>query len=142
MGTSRAAKAPPTTRWNQVIGTLKAPERDAATVAEVTFSVAMYALPSVTPVAIPIAYGISEGLRFAADVREDGIDAAIKKGGLRLVVRYLAPSISNSLWDIAASRMDARFVASPFGRLAELAFKKTMNQVLSRGAKAFEEESG
>jgi len=141
MGTSRAAKAPRTTKWNQVIGSLKTPERNAATIVDITFSVAIHTMPVVNPVAVPIVYGISEGLRFAADVRERGIDVAVKREALRLSDRYVVPSISNSLWDVAASRMDRKLTNSPFGRLAEQAFKKTMNQVLSKGAKALVEEA-
>jgi|SRR5208282_3443842 len=141
MGTSRAAKAPPTRRWNQVIGSLKAPERDAATIIDLTFSIAMHTLPPVNPIAIPIVYGISEGLRFAADVEESGIDVAVKKEALRLSGKYIIPSISDSLWNLAANRIDLNYTNSAFGRLAEQAFKKTMNQVLSKGAAALESES-
>ena len=141
MGTSRAAKAPRTTKWNQVIGSLKAPERNAATVADITFSVAIHALPAVDPVVVPIVHGISEGLRFAADVKEHGIDVAVEREALKLSDRYVVPSISNSLWNVAASRMDPKFTNSPFGRLAEQAFKTTMNQVLSKGTKALVEDS-
>jgi hypothetical protein len=141
MGTSRATQAPRTTKRNQVISSLKAPERNAAAVVDITFSVAIHTLPTVNPVAVPIVYGISEGLRFADDVKKRGIDVAVKKEALRLSDQYVVPSISNSLWDVAASRMDPKFTNSSFGRLAEQAFKKTMNQVLSKGAKARVEES-
>ena len=65
MGTSHAAKAPPTRKWSNVIASLRAPERNAATTVNTTFSVAMGTLNLVYPVSAPIFYAASEGLRFA-----------------------------------------------------------------------------
>lgn len=140
MGTSRAAKAPATRKWNNVIGTLKAPVRNAETVTNVAFSVAMSTLPTISPVSTPIFFGISEGLRFALDVRERGLEEAAKREAIRISERYVIPSISAGLWDIVSTKMDPEFSNSPFGRLAELAFKKTMNQVMSKGAQALTKE--
>ena len=140
MGTSRAAKAPATRKWNNVIGTLKAPVRNAETVTNVAFSVAMSTLPTISPVSTPIFFGISEGLRFALDVRERGLEEAAKREAIRISERYVIPSISAGLWDIISTKMDPEFSNSPFGRLAELAFKKTMNQVMSKGARALTKE--
>lgn len=140
MGTSRAAKAPATRKWNNVIGTLKAPVRNAETVTNVAFSVAMSTLPTISPVSTPIFFGISEGLRFALDVRERGLEEAAKREAIRISERYVIPSISAGLWDIVSTKMDPEFSNSPFGRLAELAFKKTMNQVMSKGARALIKE--
>jgi hypothetical protein len=141
MGTSRAAKAPPTKKWNNVIASLKAPERNANTVLNVAFEVAINTLPTTSPVSVPIAFGVSEGLRFAVDVRESGLDRAVRRGAIRVSERYVVPSISGGLWDIALSKMDPKFSNSPFGRLAEIAFKKTMNQIMSKGAEALARKS-
>ncbi len=140
MGTSRAAQAPRTRKWNNVIGTLAAPERSANTVLNVAFSVAITTLPTISPVSAPIVFGVSEGLRFAIDVKERGIERAIARDAIRVSERYVVPSISNGLWEIASSKMDPKFSNSPFGRLAEVAFKKTMNQVMSKGADALAKE--
>ena len=140
MGTSRAARAPATRKWNNVIGTLKAPVRNAETIMNVTFSVAMSTMPTIGPLSIPIFFGISEGLRFAIDVRERGLEAAAKREAIHISERYVIPSISAGLWDVVFSKMDPEFSNSPFGRLAELAFKKTMNQVMSKGARALIKE--
>lgn len=142
MGTSRAAKAPATKKWNNVIGTLTAPERNANTVLNVAFSVAVGTLPTISPISAPIVFGVSEGLRFALDVRESGLDSAVKREAIRVSERYVVPSISSGLWDVASSKMDPKFSNSPFGRLAEVAFKKTMNQVMSKGAEALAKEKG
>jgi len=136
MGTSRAAEAPPTRKWNAVIGTLANPERDANAVVNIAFSVALNTLPTLSPVSAPIVFGVSEGLRFAIDVRERGLESAVSREAIRVSEQYVVPSISSGLWNIAAAKMDPKFSNSPFGRLAELAFKKTMNQVMSKGAEA------
>jgi len=140
MGTSRAARAPSSRRWNTVIGALKAPERNANTVVNLAFSVAVNTLPTIIPVSAPIAFGASEGIRFALDVRDKGLEAAAKRGAIRVAERYVVPSISNELWTLASSKMDPKLSESPFGRLAEVAFKKTMNQIMSKGAKALIEQ--
>jgi hypothetical protein len=136
MGTSRAAKAPPTRKWNTVIGSLKSPERSANTVLNVTFSVAMSTIPTIAPVSTPVFIGIFEGLRFAFDVKEKGLEEAAKREVIHISEAYVIPSISDGLWNIAFSRMDPQLANSPFGRLAEVAFKKTMNQIMSKGAEA------
>src|SRR5881397_2047652 len=106
MGTSRAAQAPRTRKWNNVTGTLAAPERSANTVLNVAFSVAITTLPTISLVSAPIIFGVSEGLRFAIDVKERGIERAIAREAIRVSERYVVPSISNGLWDIASSKMD------------------------------------
>jgi hypothetical protein len=136
LGTSRAAKAPPTRRWNDVIGTLKAPNRNAETVASVALSVAMSTLPEISPVSTPIVFGALEGIRFVLDVQEKGLEAAVQREAILISERYVIPSISEGLWYIVSSKMDQRFTNSPFGRLAQLAFTKTMDQVMSKGARA------
>jgi hypothetical protein len=140
MGTSRAAKAPPTRKWNTVIGSLKSPDRSASTIINVAFSVAMSTI-SIVPVSTPIIVGISEGLRFALDVKDRGLEDAIKREAVRISETYVIPSISDGLWNIASDKMGPSFSNSPFGRLAEIAFKKTMNQIMSKGAEAWEEET-
>ena len=140
MGTSRAAKAPPTRKWNTVIGSLKSPERSANTVLNLTLSVAMSAIPTIAPVSTPIFVGISEGLRFALDVKDKGLEEAAKREAIHISETYVIPSISDGLWNIASNRMSPQLANSPFGRLAEAAFKKTMNQIMSKGAEALAEE--
>ena len=141
MGTSRASKAPPTRKWNSVIGTLKSPDRSASTVVNVAFSVAMSVMPSIAPVSTPIIIGISVGLRFALDVRDRGLEEATKREAIHISETYVIPSISDGLWNIALNKMGSEFSNSPFGRLAEVAFEKTMNQIMSKGAEALVEEA-
>lgn len=141
MGTSRAANAPPTKKWNNVIGTLNAPTRIASTVLSVTFSVAMSTMPTIVPVSTPIIFGISEGLKFALDVKDRGLEKAVKHEALQVSEKYLIPSISDSLWNVASNKIDPSLSSTPFGRLAEVAFKKSMNQIMSKGAEAVAEEA-
>lgn len=140
MGTSHAARAPATRKWSTVIASLRAPERNAASVVGVTFSVAMRTLPAVAPVSTPIIWGASEAFRFVLDVRERGLENAVKREAIRLSEQYVIPSISSGLWEVASAKIDPRFANSPFSRLAEVAFKKTMNQVMTKGVEALEEE--
>jgi hypothetical protein len=109
MGTSRAAKAPATRKWNAVIGTLKAPERNANAVLNVAFSVALNTLPSIGPVSAPIVFGVSEGLRFAIDVRESGLDSAARREAIRISEQFVVPSISSGLWDVVSSKIDPQY---------------------------------
>lgn len=140
MGTSRAAKAPATRKWNMVIGTLKSPDRTANSVLNTAFSVALTKLPSIAPVSIPAVIGISEGLRFALEVKEKGLNEAAKLEAIRISETYVIPSISDGLWNLVSNRISPELANSPFGRLAEIAFKKTMNQIMSKGAEALVKE--
>jgi hypothetical protein len=139
MGTSHAAKAPPTKKWSNVIASLRSPERNATTIINTTFSVAMGAMKIVYPVSTPIFCAASEGIRFALDVKDRGMDYAIKHEAIRVSERFIIPSISNGLWQLVSSKMDPEYTNSPFGKLAELAFKKTMNEIMTKGLQASEE---
>ena len=138
MGTSHAAKAPPTRKWSNVIASLRAPERNAATTVNTTFSVAMGTLKLVHPVSAPIFYAASEGLRFALDVKERGIDYAIKHEEIRVAERFFIPGVSDALWQLVTCKIDPRLVNSAFGKLTESAFKKTMNEIMTKGVEALE----
>jgi len=139
MGTSRAARAPPTRKWSNVIASLRSPERNATTIINTTFSVAMSTLELVSPVSVPIFYAASEGLRFALNVRNLGMDDAIRHEAIQVAERFVVPSISNGLWQLVSSKIDPKFANSPFGKLAESAFKKTMNEIMAKGIEALEE---
>lgn len=81
-------------------------------------------------------YGISAGLRFVSEVNRRGISSALTSREIPVNQRYLAPSIANGLWNLASSEMDSESANSPFGRLAEKAFKKTINYLMAKGAPA------
>jgi hypothetical protein len=140
VGTSRAAKAPSTRRWNTVILTLKAPERNPESIINLTFSVALSVLPNIHPASAPLVYGISEGLKFVNDVNKNGLEEASKHEAISLTTSFVAPYISQNLWNIVQSKADPAVINTPFGSLAELAFKKTMNQIMAKGADALMEE--
>jgi len=135
-GTSRAAKAPPSRKWNNVIATLKATDRNAASVLNVSFGVAVKTLPTIDLLARPILYGISTGLRFVGDTKQQGMSSAVATREIPINERYAAPSIANGLWNIASFEMAIESANSSFGRLAERAFKNTLNYLMSKGSPA------
>jgi hypothetical protein len=139
MGTSHAAPSPNTKKWGAVIGSLRNPERMASTVLRATVSAALPLIPA-GYLATPALYVAYEGFRFATEVQEKGLEEAVKREAIQISVKYLVPSISNGLWSTVNSKMDPEFANTPFGKLAEIAFKKTMNSILSKGIQALEEQ--
>ena len=138
MGTSHAAPSPNTKKWSAVIGSLRSPERIASTVLSATVSAALPLVP-IGYVAAPAVYAAYGCFKFVTDVQERGLQEAIKKEAIQISAKYLVPSISNGLWSLAQSKLDPEFANTPFGKLAEVAFKKTMNAILSKGVQALEE---
>nr|MDO8100088.1 hypothetical protein [Candidatus Njordarchaeota archaeon] len=139
MGTSRAARAPATKNWSKVITSLKPEHRNARAIAGTVFSVASTALGTIAPWSAPISYGASEGLRFISNVRTHGFQSAVRDESIRLTQQFVVPRISNGLWQVVASKMGPKIADSPFGRLAEYAFKKTLNGIMTKGLDAMEE---
>jgi hypothetical protein len=138
VGTSHAAPSPNTVKWGAVIGSLKNPERTASTVLRATVSATLPLLP-VGYATVPAVYAAFECFKFVNAVQEKGLEEAVKKEALQLSAKYLVPSISNGLWNLVRSKLDPEFINTPFGKLAEVAFKKTMNAILSKGVRALEE---
>jgi len=138
MGTSHAIGAPNTKKWKIAVAALRSPTRNANAVVGTTVSAAV---PLIPPgyVSVPVAIAAYEGLRFAALVKRDGIDSAAEKTSVRLVEKYVAPSISSSLWTSISDRLPSAYGNSVFGKVAETAFKKTLNTVLTKGVEAMEE---
>jgi hypothetical protein len=139
MGTSHAAPSPKTKKWGaRVIGSLKNPERTASTVLSATISTTLPLVP-MGYVTAPVVYAAYECFRFVTDVQQEGLQKAVRKEAIQISTKYLVPSISNGLWSLAQSKLDPEFANTPFGKLAEMAFKKTMNAILSKGVQALEE---
>src|SRR5437879_4194765 len=109
MGTSHATRAPNTKKWGeQVAGTLKSPVRNAGSVLDATIAAAVPLVPAGF-IAAPIAIAAYEGLHFARLVQTDGIDAALRETSVRLVAKYVAPSISSDLWNLVVDKVDPQF---------------------------------
>lgn len=138
MGTSHAVLAPNTKKWEKVVGSLRSPVRNAEVVADTVFSAALPMIPSGF-VSVPIGVAAYEGLRFSYLVNKKGFDDAVKQTALRVTEKYIAPSISSSLWNIVTERADPRFMDSIYGKVAETAFKKTLNAILTKGVEAMED---
>jgi len=139
MGTSHAAASPNTVKWSAVTGSLKNPDRSASTVINATFLATLPLLPA-GYVTLPAVYSAYECFKFASGVQKDGLEATVKKEAIQVSVKFLVPSISNGLWNLTASKLGVEFTNTPFGKLAEVAFKKTMNTILSNGIRALEEQ--
>jgi hypothetical protein len=138
MGTSHAAPAPSTKKWSRVVGSLKNPDRTAKTVFNATISAALPLVPT-GYISAPVICAAYEGLRFATEVRKIGLQKTVAREAIWTSEKFLIPSISNGLWDLAKSKLDPEFTNTPFGKLAEAAFKKTLNSVLTKGVQALEE---
>lgn len=138
MGTSHAAKSPSIVRWAKVSGSLMSPVRNAETVLGATLSAVIPWIPSGYAIQ-PMIVAAVEGMNFALKVKEQGLNQALKSEMIDLPERLVEFSISNSLWRIIISNTPPQFVNTPYGRLAEIAFKKTMSSILVKGIKAMEE---
>jgi hypothetical protein len=139
MGTSQAASLPKTRKMNKIPASLRNPERNASTVVDAVASAAIPAL-SGGIISEPAVYAVVEGVRFALDAKENGITSAAERAAVRISEKYVGPSIAQGLWDAASSQMNPQLANSPYGRLAETAFKKTVSTVISKGVKAMVEE--
>jgi hypothetical protein len=135
MGTSHAAPQPKTVAWQKVLGSLRSPARNPATVLSATLTAALPLLPGLQGV-YPITYAMAEGVRFIIDVDKRGLSFAVRKEAERLSDKFLIPSISDGLWNELERRADPRFVSGPYGTLAEIAFKKTLSSIMEKGAQA------
>lgn len=140
MGTSQAARLPITRKTRKIPASLRNPERNAETVVNAVVSAALPAL-SGGIASEPAFYAITEGIQFALDARKHGIAQAAERSAIRISEKYVAPSIAKGLWDIVESRMDAQLSGSPYGRLAESAFRKTVSSIVTKGAEAISEAS-
>lgn len=138
-GTSGSNTVPRTKGFKKVAGSLSAPTRIPRKIAEFALSAALGFIPSGF-VGLPVIYAASEGIRFVQLTKEEGIEAAIKLQAIEITLNYLVPSVSHELWKATATKLGPEFAGSPYGLIAEKAFKKTVSTVLSKGVKALEEE--
>lgn len=138
MGTSHAASSPNTVKWPAVTGSLRNTQRSATTVLNATL---MATLPLLPPgyATIPAVYSAYQCLAFASSVQKEGLESTVKKGAIQLSANFVVPSISNGLWNIVSSKLETELLNTPFGKLAEVAFKKTINTILTSGLSAQEE---
>ena len=140
MGTSHAAKAPTTVKWARVIGSLKSPDLTASTVVRATLYAAVNWIPP-GHIAIPVTAAAIKCVRFAIEVKEKGLESVAREEIKHFPEQFVAFGISESLWRIATSNVPQEFVDTPYGKLAETAFKKTISSIMIKGAKAMEENT-
>lgn len=137
MGTSRSNIVPSTSAFKKVAGSLRSPVRNPSTVAQLTLSAALDYIP-VGYAGSPVVFAAAEGIRFATLAKKEGFESAVKKEAIHIVKNLIAPSVSHELWKAAASRLGPKFASSPYGQLAEKAFKKTVSAIIAKGAEALE----
>lgn len=114
------------------------PQRNAGTVLGATLSAVLPWIPAGYTVA-PIISAVAQGIKFALLAREKGFSEAAKSQGISFVEKFAAFAVSEGVWKIATASVPPQFINSPYGRIAEIAFKKTMSSILIKGIKAMEE---
>lgn len=116
--------------------TTRPPSGRAEAVVNAALSAAMSTVSETNPMSVPVVFCALEGIRFISDVQERGLETALRREATRTSGRYVSASISDGLWRVVSLKMDPRFVNSPSGRLTKVAFEETIDQVMSRGARA------
>lgn len=137
MGTSQANRVPRTKPFKKVAASLRSPVRNPASIAQLTLSAALDYIPS-GYAGSPVIFAAAEGIRFAVLVKKEGFESAVRKEAIHITKNFIAPSVSHELWKAAASRLGPEFAGSPYGQLAERAFKKTISSIIAKGAEALE----
>jgi len=139
MGTSGSNTVPTTKGFKKVAGSLRAPFRIPANILQFTLSAAIGFIPSGF-VGFPVVLAASEGISFVKLTKEKGLESAITIKALEISTNYIVPSVSHELWKVTSNKLGPEFAGSPYGQIAEKAFKKTFSSILSKGVKALEEE--
>jgi len=70
------------------------------------------------------------------DVNKYGFEKAAKREEVRLTREFVAPRVSDALWSKVSEKAPS-LANSPMGAYAERAFKKTMNDIITRGVEAW-----
>jgi len=136
MGTSSARQAPRSNQWRSVVSDLGKDIRKAAPIVDSGLKTILPLLPDGHTKA-PLYWAASEGVRFCVDVHDKGLEQALKNEGVRLTQKFIAPQISGALWNKIAEK-DPALANSPVGKIAEKAFKDTMNDIITKGVEAGE----
>lgn len=137
MGTSRSNRLPRTKAFKKLAGSLRSPVRDPSVITQFALSAAIDYIP-ITYASSPLLFAAVEGIEFASLTKEVGFEAALKEFKGYIIKNYIGASISLTLWKSVISRSDPKYMSSPYGRLAEIAFKKTYSSIIKKGAKALE----
>jgi len=124
MGTSHAAAAPKRVGWKKVAASIRSPLRNSDTIVEQGFSVIVDVVPD-NFIREPVIFAISEGTKFVSAAKDKGLEQAFQSESLQVSEKYPTVSAAHEIWKLASSKADPRTINSPFGMLAEAAFKKT-----------------
>jgi len=134
MGTSSCRRVPRSNAWKHVVDDLSEGAEKAAPIVDSAIKTVLPMLPNGSA-KTPMYYAGTEGLRFLMDVDKYGFEEAVKREGVRLTRELVAPRTSDALWS-KVSEKDPGLANSPMGTYAERAFKKTMNDIITRGVEA------
>ena len=140
MGTSQAASAPTTKDWTKhVPSALRSPVRNPETIADAVISSTVPLLLPSGIITAPLFVASYETIRFLLDFKSEGLQKATEKSAIRISTSYLAPSIAKGLWDNIQPNIESELANSPYSKLAERAFRKTVTSILRKGSQAMED---
>ena len=137
MGTSHAAAAPNRKDWSEVAGRMLSPLRSEDEITSWTLTVAVDAIPS-NFLNEPVAHAIYQGIKFALSVKKFGITKAADSESIKISEKYPIHSTSHALWQKVKSKADPKTINSPYGKITETAFKKTLSSIMTKGTDAME----
>jgi len=140
VGTSQAASAPTTKDWKKhVPSALRSPFRNPETIADAVISSTVPLLLPSGIITTPLFVASYEIIRFLLDFKSEGLQKAAEKSAIRVSTSYLAPSIAKGLWDNIQPNIESEIANSPYSKLAERAFRKTVTSILRKGSQAMED---
>jgi len=87
----------------------------------------------------PVYIGASELVRYAILIQEQGLENATVSMGVRVAKEYIIPHVANAAWDNVNSNLVKNNLPYPTNKYAEMAFKKTLVEVMNKGVDAIEE---
>jgi hypothetical protein len=138
MGTSHAASAPKRKSWDRVASAMRSPIRNASTITDAALNVAFDVIPKGF-IGNPIAGGTNAGMKFLSSVEKSGFKETVEKDSIAVSEKFMPSRLSNSLWIKASSQVESKYINTPFGKIAEIAFKKSVSSVVTKGSKALED---
>lgn len=86
----------------------------------------------------PVYCAASELIRYAYMIQEKGVEKATVSMGVRLTKEYVIPYVANAAWDQVNNHLLENNLTYPANRYAEKAFKRTIIEIMNKGADAIE----
>jgi len=89
----------------------------------------------------PVYCAASELIRFAYAIQEQGLEKAAVSTGIRITKEYLIPQVANAAWNHVDSYLVKNNLQYPTNKYAEMAFKRTLIEVMNKGVDAIAERT-